>query len=185
MTTSDVHVPSATTFEPAPVPTGPDLGSTAPVSFYAQSFTFEFYNSSSTDPNLYSLNNPLAFSSTSTTTLQPCTYTSNNNNNNNCYFSSATTVPLPVPLPPSSTASLSSSTICSDSSSSSNGSSGSAISTSSSIFSSVASISTAATSNPNTCELLPTDEKPCEKYRQFLHSSRQERTVLIGKLVGE
>ncbi|KAI9489563.1 cyclin-domain-containing protein, partial [Zychaea mexicana] len=28
-----------------------------------------------------------------------------------------------------------------------------------------------------------TDEEPCEKYRQFLHSSRQERTVVIGKLV--
>ncbi|KAG2225793.1 hypothetical protein INT45_011461 [Circinella minor] len=168
MTTSDVHVPSATTFEPAPVATGSDLGSTAQVPFYAQPFTFEFYNSSSTDPNLYSLNNPLAYSSTSTTSLQP-----------------STTVPLSVPPPPSSTASLSSSTICSDSSISSCSDSGSTISTSSSIFSNAASISTTASSIPNTCELLPTDEKPCEKYRQFLHSSRQERTVMIGKLVGE
>ncbi|KAI9266468.1 hypothetical protein BDA99DRAFT_22648 [Phascolomyces articulosus] len=116
MTTSDVHVSSAPTFEPTPVPTGPNLRSTVSAPFYAQPFTFDFYNSTSTDPNLYSLNNPLAFTTSATThpsstSLPPCTYI-----NNSCYPTTTTAITLSTlstntttnAVPPSTCASFSS-----------------------------------------------------------------------------
>jgi hypothetical protein len=38
---------------------------------------------------------------------------------------------------------------------------------------------------PLSSECTYSEERPCEKYRQFMDSSRQERTFMIEKLVGK
>ncbi|KAG0169438.1 hypothetical protein DFQ28_002229 [Apophysomyces sp. BC1034] len=120
MTTSDVRLPT-TAFERSAVAPGTTLAALSSNVFHCP-FDSTFPNSS-TDPNLYSLNNPHAFSTNT---------------------SSAVSTPT-RDCPPSS--------------------------------------STCIYLHPRSSGPTPNDERPCEKYRQFLDSSRQERTFMIEKLV--
>ncbi|KAF7723852.1 hypothetical protein EC973_001577 [Apophysomyces ossiformis] len=136
--TSDVRLPTTATTTTTTAFERPSVGSgtTIPAlssNVYRCSLDSTFPNSSTTDPNLYSLNNPYAFSTITTTT----TITS--------IASSATSTPT-RDCP-------SSSSTC-----------------------------TYLHSQPSSL-ITNNDERPCEKYRQFLDSTRQERTIMIEKLV--
>lgn len=181
MTTSDVHVPA---FDPTT--TSVTTRATAPGSYYHPCFqpsmtttttttttttvthphttTTTFALNSTTDPSLYSLTHgsyqyPLHL-------LQQ-------------QQQSQPLPPLPLQqLPPPQQPPFALSSMPSDLSSVSSSSTSSSSSSNTSF-----SVASAAT---NSTTVTPEDdEKPCEKYRQFLHSTRQERTVVIDKLVGE
>ncbi|ORE04084.1 hypothetical protein BCV72DRAFT_211963 [Rhizopus microsporus var. microsporus] len=46
-------------------------------------------------------------------------------------------------------------------------------------------VPTADTINNNNDDECTYQDRPCEKYRQFMDSSRQERTLMIEKFVGK
>lgn len=46
-------------------------------------------------------------------------------------------------------------------------------------------VPTADTINNNNNDECTYQDRPCEKYRQFMDSSRQERTLMIEKFVGK